>query len=282
MTSLTHTQVKKLERKLDPKSVQTREQGGRRIPYVDGWHVKNTANEIFGFDGWSQETPMLTCVFEGERPTRNGKKPYASYLARVRVTVHIGDRNVVREGIGAGGGFGQDLGEAHESAAKEAETDALKRALSSWGNQFGLALYDKQRRNVGFEPEVQEEPPAEAGAEEQGEAKAKPKRTAAKKAAKGKATTPAPRSDEAAQIDIKVTNKKTAADFGRAFSERVARAQGATELALIDQATRAQREQVAEYMPKAAVRFQEILQQKAAELASADQADEAVERVAAG
>jgi DNA repair and recombination protein RAD52 len=31
---------------------------------------------------------------------------------------------------------------------KEAETDARKRALMTFGNQFGLALYDKDQTNV--------------------------------------------------------------------------------------------------------------------------------------
>ncbi len=39
-------------------------------------------------------------------------------------------------------------GEAHESAIKEAETDATKRALTTFGNPFGLALYDKERKGV--------------------------------------------------------------------------------------------------------------------------------------
>jgi hypothetical protein len=44
-----------------------------------------------------------------------------------------------------------DCGLAHESAVKEAVTDALKRALRSFGNPFGLALYDKTRENVGVD-----------------------------------------------------------------------------------------------------------------------------------
>jgi len=39
-------------------------------------------------------------------------------------------------------------GEAHENAIKEAETDATKRALSTFGNLFGLALYDKEQQGV--------------------------------------------------------------------------------------------------------------------------------------
>jgi hypothetical protein len=55
---------------------------------------------------------------------------------------------LIREGCGAGHGIDTDLGQAHESALKEAETDAMKRALMTFGNAFGLALYDKQQREV--------------------------------------------------------------------------------------------------------------------------------------
>ncbi len=39
--------------------------------------------------------------------------------------------------FGAGHGYDLDLGLAHESAIKEAVTDALKRALRTFGNPFG-------------------------------------------------------------------------------------------------------------------------------------------------
>jgi hypothetical protein len=39
-------------------------------------------------------------------------------------------------------------GEAHERALKAAETDATKRALATFGNRFGLALYDKEQNGV--------------------------------------------------------------------------------------------------------------------------------------
>jgi hypothetical protein len=55
---------------------------------------------------------------------------------------------VVREGCGVGHGLGDSPGLAHESALKEAETDAMKRALMTFGNRFGLALYDRQQNGV--------------------------------------------------------------------------------------------------------------------------------------
>ena len=67
----------------------------------------------------------------------------------MRVTVTAGGLPpLVREGSGAGHGIDVDLGQAHESALKEAETDAMKRALMTFGNPFGLALYDKAQRQV--------------------------------------------------------------------------------------------------------------------------------------
>jgi hypothetical protein len=66
----------------------------------------------------------------------------------VRVRVRAGDGIVCREGSGVGNGAGATLGEAHENALKEAETDATKRALTTFGNLFGLALYDKEQAGV--------------------------------------------------------------------------------------------------------------------------------------
>jgi hypothetical protein len=71
-----------------------------------------------------------------------------TYTARVRIMVSAGNRTLIREGSGAGHGIDADQGLAHESALKEAETDATKRALMTFGNPFGLALYDKQQRQV--------------------------------------------------------------------------------------------------------------------------------------
>jgi hypothetical protein len=55
---------------------------------------------------------------------------------------------VFKDGTGYGSGIVKDPNDAHEKAMKEAETDALKRALKDNGNPFGLALYDKAKENV--------------------------------------------------------------------------------------------------------------------------------------
>jgi hypothetical protein len=111
------------------------------------------ANRIFGFDGWQRETIELRCVSESQRPIGREQKPGwgVTYIARVRIRLGSqasGAPSLVREGSGAGHGIDVDLGLAHESALKEAETDAMKRALMTFGNPFGLALYDKQQLQV--------------------------------------------------------------------------------------------------------------------------------------
>ena len=110
---------------LDLNNVKQRKgAGGRKLDYISGEHAIAEANRIFGFDGWSCETVHMECVSD--------KPP--TYIARVRVRAG----GVTREG------WGGDNGNDHENAVKSAETDAIKRALRTFGNQFGLPLYDKE------------------------------------------------------------------------------------------------------------------------------------------
>lgn len=136
-----------LAAKLSPSNVKSRQQGGSRVSYIEGWHVIAEANRIFGFDGWTRETIDIKCVSEKEREIGQNKTPGwgVTYLCKARVIVG----GVAREGCGAGHGIDRDLGQAHESAIKEAETDAMKRAFMTFGNPFGLALYDKTQASVG-------------------------------------------------------------------------------------------------------------------------------------
>ena len=144
-------QLAALSAPLDRANVRQREQGRSRVSYLEGWQVIAEANRIFGFDGWQRQTIAVRCVAQAERLIGREQKPGwgVTYTARVRVTVTAGDLTpLVREGSGAGHGIDVDLGQAHESALKEAETDAMKRALMTFGNPFGLALYDKRQREV--------------------------------------------------------------------------------------------------------------------------------------
>ena len=141
-------QIQELEAPLARTHVATRQQSGRSLSYIEGWFAIKEANRIFGFDQWNRETIDIRVLTE--KPRVIGRDDRAkdgwgvSYFAKVRVTVGT----VVREGCGTGHGIDVDLGLAHESALKEAETDAMKRALMTFGNPFGLALYDKTQSDV--------------------------------------------------------------------------------------------------------------------------------------
>ena len=54
--SFTDTQMRQLRAKLDAAKVRTREENGATLHYVEGWHVLDEANRIFGFDGWDRQT----------------------------------------------------------------------------------------------------------------------------------------------------------------------------------------------------------------------------------
>jgi len=146
----TPEQKHELDAPLNKSNVSTRDQSGRKLSYLEGWWVIAEANRIFGFDGWTRETIDIRLVAERDREIGQAKAPGfgVSYIVKVRVIVFAGDSLVTREGCGTGHGIDRDLGAAHESAIKEAETDAMKRALMTFGNQFGLALYDKTQENV--------------------------------------------------------------------------------------------------------------------------------------
>ena len=144
-------QLAALAAPLNRANVKQREQSGQKLSYIEGWVVIAEANRIFGFDGWQREMVTLKCVSQMERPVGKQQRPGwgVTYSARVRITVTAGGLPpIIREGSGAGHGIDVDLGQAHESALKEAETDAMKRALMTFGNPFGLALYDKLQREV--------------------------------------------------------------------------------------------------------------------------------------
>ena len=138
------TVLTELEKGRDDSLVKYRTgQGGRQVPYMEGHAVIQQANRIFGYDGWSYrviEGPTHRKVELISQDTGLVKEKEL-YLAVVQVIVG----EVEREDIGLGEVNGATMA-AHETAMKGAVTDALKRALRSFGPQFGNDLYDKANR----------------------------------------------------------------------------------------------------------------------------------------
>lgn len=147
-----------LAKPLDPAAIKPPPQG-KFGEYVDGYHVIREANRIFGYDGWSYAITSMELCYRAEVTTQRGPQVRVAYRCTVRATVD----GVTREGAAVGTGMAKpdNEGDAHESAVKEAETDAMKRALRSFGNTFGLALYEKDKSKREVAPP---EPPFDAPA----------------------------------------------------------------------------------------------------------------------
>ena len=144
MNDFTKTQLRRLRGKLDRRFVQSRAVDGRSVDYIEGWFAIAQANTIFGFAGWDREMTHFERIYERSR----GDVTSCAYVARVRIRVRTGRTTIIREGSGCGSATANTSSEAHDLALKGAETDATKRALATFGNCFGLGLYDKGQNGV--------------------------------------------------------------------------------------------------------------------------------------
>lgn len=140
-------QIKILQEELDSSRIRTREKADIKLSYLEGFDVIETANNIFGFGSWSYSIVSLGQV---SQETNNNQNAVICYKAVVKVDVFSLDHSkcITRQDVGFGTGVAKSLADAHENGAKEAVTDALKRSLRTFGNQFGNSLYDKSRNYV--------------------------------------------------------------------------------------------------------------------------------------
>ena len=132
--------TKALAQPLDPALVsQRRGRGGRTYEYLEGHIVIKQANSIFAHGGWGYDIVGDVTLREIETvdPKTGEVKRSQAYAAKVMVNVpgapsrtDVGFHAVAEETV-----------EGHETAYKGAVTDALKRALRSYGDQFGIGLY---------------------------------------------------------------------------------------------------------------------------------------------
>ncbi|KAF9576014.1 DNA repair protein rad52 [Mortierella alpina] len=128
-----------LRKYLAPEFTATRSGPGRStLTYVEGWRIKNLANSLFGFDGWSSTITDVTVDF---LDVDADGKVYVGVSVMVKVVLKDG---TFHEDIGYGSSENQkSKASSFEKAKKEATTDGLKRALTSFGNLLGTCLYDK-------------------------------------------------------------------------------------------------------------------------------------------
>jgi hypothetical protein len=152
--SFTEEQVEQLLRPISPRRVLT----ANKQSHVSQQDVRAHLIRIFGFGGWDKEILELTLVRDDRItvPAKDGKLerlnvPAVTYRCQLRLTVWCPDRccKKISEDVGTGTAPNlPDYGDAHDFAAKNAVSYALKRCATDLGDQFGLSLYNKGQRSA--------------------------------------------------------------------------------------------------------------------------------------
>uniref|UniRef100_UPI00358E1759 DNA repair protein RAD52 homolog n=1 Tax=Myxine glutinosa TaxID=7769 RepID=UPI00358E1759 len=127
-----------LRQRLGPEFITQRPgAGGQKVSYLEGHRLVTLANEIFGFDGWSHSVTYQNIDFIDEVDGRFSIGVTAFVKAEIK-------NGAFHEDVGYGVSEGlRSKAQAIEKAKKESVTDALKRALKSFGNCLGNCLLDK-------------------------------------------------------------------------------------------------------------------------------------------
>ena len=131
---------------------QRKGRAGMVYHYLEGHTVIDQANRIFGHGGWGYDLVGDVTLRQFETiDSRTGEmKTSSAYSAPVRVTV-AGAPCRTDVGFHA---VAEETSDGHDTALKGAVTDGLKRALRSFGVQFGNDFYgDKFDPNGTFRPE---------------------------------------------------------------------------------------------------------------------------------
>lgn len=149
-------QIQALKYDIEPSRIRSRNKGNITLSYLEGFDLMETANKIFGYGNWSY---TITSLDQVSQETNSNQNVVVCYKALVTITVYSLDhsKHITKEDVGFGTGIAKTLADAHEGGAKEAVTDAIKRSLRSFGNQFGNSLYDKSR-NHQTQPKPQLQP----------------------------------------------------------------------------------------------------------------------------
>ena len=155
--TLTPEQITALDAPLDPKRISQRTDKGRALDYLETYDVIDAANRIFGYDGWGYRVLSLVEITNGTYWTTATKdmpskeKPWALFEATVEAWLvdDWGAEGCRRRDVGHGIARPADSVDTLEMQRKGAVSDALKRALRAFGNQFGNSLYDKDHAKPG-------------------------------------------------------------------------------------------------------------------------------------
>lgn len=115
---------------------------GRGFSHLEAWDIRAHLNRVFGFGRWSANVVDLQLVFE-ETGKSEGRWNVC-YRATVTLRIDSPEGWLLATYTEAAAGDATNYpsrAEAHDQAIKTAESQALKRAATNLGDQFGLSLY---------------------------------------------------------------------------------------------------------------------------------------------
>lgn len=145
---LTDQEMAELGKDLDLSLTKKRKNdgGAGELPYMPTDAVIRNLNRIFGYAQWSYKVIEIMKLGEDNsvERERNGQQQVGTRVAyRALCRLELANGAVYEDvGWGDGTGYGSPL-LLHEKAEKEAVSDALKRCARNLGDQFALALWDK-------------------------------------------------------------------------------------------------------------------------------------------
>ena len=174
----TEQQLKELDKPLDKRFVSNRKgASGRTLKYLEGHDAIDQANRLFGYGNWAYEP--VSCEMTVIPDPLTGEAIGVAYKAKIRLVVRgrinpiieVGSQPVAtwnvndhvmnkrrKDASEKSGEIDESpftayeistaraiIMESHEQAEKGAVTDALKRALRTFGEQFGNGLYGDGR-----------------------------------------------------------------------------------------------------------------------------------------
>jgi hypothetical protein len=151
---LTEQQLKVLFAGLHESRVGHNQKG---FAHVQQWDVRRFLIRVFGFGGYDTELLSIDCVREIPIPAGkdgNGNDKFrwtVVYRVHQRLTVKdiAGNPIASFDGVATGDAQNQPgLGDAHDGAVKEADSQSLKRAAVNLGDAFGLGLYNGGRTDA--------------------------------------------------------------------------------------------------------------------------------------
>lgn len=145
---LTTAMVDALLSPINPNRVKRNRDGKS---HVEAYDIRRRLTSIFGFAGWSGEVLACDLVFEEDRLVGKQKdQPGVAVCYKVLYRLTVNDPEtgepmaVYTEAASGDGVMGvASRSDAHDFAIKTAESQALKRAATNLGDQFGLSLYNK-------------------------------------------------------------------------------------------------------------------------------------------